>query len=479
LPYPSAIADGSKEARVTQIIREVKLLPADAAARDASLNDKVSEDTGVRTGGDSRSELTFPDLTITRLGANTIFSFNKSGRIANVDSGSILLRVPKDSGGGTIRSSAVTVAITGTTVIFEGSRGGRNKLYTLEGSSRVALKTKPSVWRNVLAGQVLDVPPEATTLPMPVNFDVNQLMRTHPLITDFEPLPSAPLIMAVAQQTPPPRGPKPGPTSTPDPSGNPPGTKLCWICIDGKVVQVSEEDARARGRQCYPTKEAAQRECQTCWICVNGEAIQAPEAEARAKGSQCYRTREEALRNCRPKTCWICRDGKAVQVSEAEAARAAKCYPSREEALRDCKPRTSCWICRDGQVVQLTEEQARARVQCYGSREEAAAACKPKSSCWVCIGGRVTQLTEAQAKARRLECYGSREEAQRNCQQETRKCWTCIGGQVLQLTEAQARARGGQCYGSRAEAARACGGQKPSPKPTPRQRPATTPPVIR
>ena len=243
LAYPTTIAAASKEARVTQIIHEVKLLPADAAAREAALNDKVSEDTGVRTGGESRSELTFPDLTITRLGANTVFSFNKSGRTANVDSGSILLRVPKDSGGGTIRSSAVTVAITGTTVIFEGSRGGRNKLYNLEGSSRVALKKKPSDWRKVLAGQMLDVPPGATTLPMPVNFDINQLMRTHPLITDFKPLPSAPLIMAAAQQPPPPppvytgpnisinlpgiinfppRGPKPNSTETAHPISNPP-----------------------------------------------------------------------------------------------------------------------------------------------------------------------------------------------------------------------------------------------------------------
>jgi len=247
LPYPTAIAASSKEAKVTQIIHEVKLLPSDAAARDASLNDRVSEDTGVKTGGDSRSELTFPDLTITRLGANTIFSFNKSGRTAKVDSGSILLRVPKDSGGGTIRSSAVTVAITGTTVIFEGSRGGRNKLYTLEGTSKVALKSKPSDWRKVPGGQMLDVPPGATTLPMPVNFDVNQLMRTHPLITDFKPLPSAPLIMAVAQQPPPPppsysgpnisigpnigpiinpfpqHGPKHDPTPGPRPAKNPPG----------------------------------------------------------------------------------------------------------------------------------------------------------------------------------------------------------------------------------------------------------------
>jgi hypothetical protein len=226
LPYPTAIAE-AKEAKVTQIVREVKLVPENAAARDAALNDKVAEDTGVRTGGDSRSELTFPDLTITRLGANTIFSFNKSGRTAKVDSGSILLRVPKDSGGGTIRSSAVTVAITGTTVIFEGSRGTRSKLYNLEGSSRVALKSKPSDWRKVMGGQMLDIPAGATTLPNPVNFDVNQLMRTHPLITDFKPLPSAPLIMAVAQQPPPPayNGPtiSVGPNIFPIPIFNPPG----------------------------------------------------------------------------------------------------------------------------------------------------------------------------------------------------------------------------------------------------------------
>lgn len=197
------IAAGSKEARVTQVIREVKLLPSDAAARAAALNDKVSEDTGVRTGGDSRSELTFSDLTITRLGANTIFSFSKAGRTANVDSGSILLRVPKDSGGGSIKNNAVTVAITGTTVIFEGGGGGRSKLYTLEGSSRITLRKNPKESRVVLASQMIDVPAGATTLPMPVNFDLNQLMRSHPLITDFKPLPSYPLIMAAAQQPPP------------------------------------------------------------------------------------------------------------------------------------------------------------------------------------------------------------------------------------------------------------------------------------
>ena len=199
LSGPIAIA-ASKEARVTQIIRDVKLLPSEADPRPAAVNDKVSEDTGVRTGGESRSELTFSDLTITRLGSNTIFSFSKAGRTAKVDSGSILLRVPKNSGGGTIRNNAVTVAITGTTVIFEGSRGTKSKTITLEGSARVALTAKPRDFRTVGAGQMLDVPAGATTLPMPVNIDLNDVMRKHPLITDFKPLPSRPLILAAAEQ---------------------------------------------------------------------------------------------------------------------------------------------------------------------------------------------------------------------------------------------------------------------------------------
>ena len=208
-------ADSKKEARVTQIIRDVKLLPSDAAARPAALNDKVREDTGVRTGGDSRSELTFADLTITRLGSNTIFSFNRAGRNVQLDSGSILLRVPKDSGGGAIRTSAVTVAVTGTTVIFEATRAGKSKLIVLEGGARASLVKHPGQSQYVRAGQMLDVPAGATTLPLPTNVDLNQIMNSHPLITDFPPLPSRDLIVAASQQPPPPGPPPSGPSTFP------------------------------------------------------------------------------------------------------------------------------------------------------------------------------------------------------------------------------------------------------------------------
>jgi hypothetical protein len=183
-----------KEGRVTWIIRDVKVLPSKSAARAAVVNDKVGEGTGVRTGDESRSELTFLDLTITRLGANTVFSFNNAGRNIELGSGSVLLSVPKDSGGARMRTDAVTVGITGTTVTLEAARSGRNKLVVLEGGARLSLNKHPRESAYVRAGQMLDVPPGATKLPQPVDIDLDQIMKTSPLITDFPPLPRRGLI---------------------------------------------------------------------------------------------------------------------------------------------------------------------------------------------------------------------------------------------------------------------------------------------
>src|ERR1039458_1973075 len=62
-------------ARITQIIHDVKLVLSNAT-RAAAVNDDVRQGKAVRTGQDSRTELTFSDQTLTRLGANSIFSFN-------------------------------------------------------------------------------------------------------------------------------------------------------------------------------------------------------------------------------------------------------------------------------------------------------------------------------------------------------------------------------------------------------------------
>src|SRR4030081_110653 len=189
-----------KEARVTQVVKDVKLLAGQAEPRPATLSDSVRGDTAVRTGVDSRAELTFADLTIARLGANTIFSFNEGTRTVDLGNGAILLRVPKGSGGAKVQTAAVTAAITGTTVIVEYHPKSYAKYLVLEGMMRIYLKgiLGESVLMN--AGQMMILNPNATRLSEAVDFDLERLLKTSLFIQGFRPLGSEPL-MANVQQT--------------------------------------------------------------------------------------------------------------------------------------------------------------------------------------------------------------------------------------------------------------------------------------
>ena len=107
------IADELKEAKVTQVIQDVQVLPSNASPRPAAVNDNVRQGTAVQTGVQSRSELTFKDQTITRLGENTIFSVGEGARTIDLGSGQFLLWVPKKSSGTKVKMGTVTAAITG------------------------------------------------------------------------------------------------------------------------------------------------------------------------------------------------------------------------------------------------------------------------------------------------------------------------------------------------------------------------------
>ncbi len=190
---PSEItAEELKEAQVTQIIQDVRLLPSNASPRPATVNDNVRQGTAVQTGVQSRSELTFKDQTITRLGEKTIFSVGEGARTIELGSGQFLLYVPKHSGGAKVKMGAVTAAITGTTVLGNVNPNGTTTFTVLEGSACIHLD---SVGQSLLvhAGQKLTFDPIANRLEDPVDVDLNQEL-TSPLIKDFKRLPSAPLI---------------------------------------------------------------------------------------------------------------------------------------------------------------------------------------------------------------------------------------------------------------------------------------------
>jgi hypothetical protein len=194
LPLWPAGAAKLKEARVSQVIKDVKLLPNQAAPRPALISDQVRDGTAVRTGVESRAELTFTDQTLARLGANTIFSFNDGTRNLELGGGAMLLRVPKDAGGAQINTAAVTAAITGTTVMLEYHPNAYIKFIILEGTGRIFRKGHLGESVLLHAGQMLIVNPNGKGLPDPVDVDLDRLTKTSLLIVGFPPLPSLNLI---------------------------------------------------------------------------------------------------------------------------------------------------------------------------------------------------------------------------------------------------------------------------------------------
>jgi FecR protein len=188
LPNQVAAADFG-EAQVTQVVQDVKVVPSGATARPAAVNETVRKGNAVQTGAQSRSELTFKDKTITRLGEKTIFNVGGEGRTIDMGSGQFLLYVPKRAGGAKVKMGPVTAAITGTTVLGNVYPSGIIEFTVLEGSACLYLDRMGQVLQ-VMAGQMLVYDPVTGMLEDPVEIDLQQQLNS-PLVSGFRPLPSS------------------------------------------------------------------------------------------------------------------------------------------------------------------------------------------------------------------------------------------------------------------------------------------------
>jgi len=197
LPNQATAAD-LQEAKVTQVVQDVKVVPAGAAARTVTVNETIQQGNAVQTGTQSRSELTFRDQTITRLGEKTIYTIG-GGRTIELGSGQFLLYVPKKAGGAKVKMGPVTAAITGTTVVGNVNPSGVVEFTVLEGTARVRLD-RVGQCLLVVAGQKVTYDPIAMRLEDPVEVDIQQQLNS-PLVTGFRQLPSTPYInVAVENQ---------------------------------------------------------------------------------------------------------------------------------------------------------------------------------------------------------------------------------------------------------------------------------------
>jgi hypothetical protein len=186
------------ESTFTEIIHDVNTLSAAGNAAPAKVSDVLKAPDRVRTGPESRAELTALDKTITRVGANTVFSYADSGRTLDLEQGNLLFHAPKGLGGGTIKSGGASAAVLGTTLIVSATPNGGFKVILLEGKGTVTLPGGASAMLH--AGQLVFVLPGGT-LSHVLDINLGKLVGGSLLINGFpDELPSLPLIQAAINQ---------------------------------------------------------------------------------------------------------------------------------------------------------------------------------------------------------------------------------------------------------------------------------------
>jgi FecR protein len=158
--------------------------------------DVVKGNTGVRTGGDSRAELQFPDLTITRVGSNSLFRFIAGTREMILDSGTLLFSSPAGAGGGKVSAGAITAAVTGSDFMI--SNVGRVKVICLSHKVTVYLTANPKIRAELRPGQLLDITPGTIRkMPRVTTINLGKLLATSKLAEagGFRPLASQAILV--------------------------------------------------------------------------------------------------------------------------------------------------------------------------------------------------------------------------------------------------------------------------------------------
>jgi len=190
----SALASTLTESTFTEVVKDVNVVAASSkVAQPASVNELVKAPDLVRTGPQSRAELTAADQTVTRIGANTVFSFEPTGRDMNLEKGNVLFHSPAGKGGGTIRSGGAAAAVLGTTLIVSSTGTGGFKVILLEGKGTVTLPGGKAV--TLRAGQLVLVLPGEKDFGPVLTINLGKLVSGSQLVNGFSTtLASMPLI---------------------------------------------------------------------------------------------------------------------------------------------------------------------------------------------------------------------------------------------------------------------------------------------
>jgi hypothetical protein len=181
---PLVAADSA--ATVTEAVNKVTYGTSQTAeTTPATKGTQIQTGDFLETGVKSRAELQLADQTITRLGANTVFNYSQANNEVDLQSGTILFSKPKDGKPMTIKTTAVTAAIVGTTGFLQFIN--KHCIFGLvEGHATLTIggNTYP-----IGPGQVMRFSPGAGTNVF--SFNLAKFVASSPLLNAFpNPLPN-------------------------------------------------------------------------------------------------------------------------------------------------------------------------------------------------------------------------------------------------------------------------------------------------
>lgn len=203
----ASVAAGADLSQARLIVKKnvVTLAPSlTGEARPTVQGAVIQADNVVRTGTDSRAGLEFSDLTVARLGSNSIFSWDAKARALKVRQGAVLFSKPANSGAMQIEAGPVSCGVTGSTgfvsvVPIKGkgkaANGGSNGkgmatiLGMLEGKVQGGMRWTDSAGRehtkpfHLGPGDILMARPNI--MPTFAQFDLPRFVRSSPLIKGF------------------------------------------------------------------------------------------------------------------------------------------------------------------------------------------------------------------------------------------------------------------------------------------------------
>jgi hypothetical protein len=220
---PSLEARPAKDAVVTYVSSGVRLQTASAESASAAVGDLVSAGMTILNRANARSELTFKNNVVLRLGANTTVKLDELelnpllqkvyvdrvldrlvrkdflGNVIELNEGAVLFQIPKRTSAH-LSTASLNITSDNATGLLERNGDSYIKLLILSGQAHVSLAQRLDERMDLKAGQILILSPKSKELPDIAYFDIQRAISTCQLISDFPPLPSETSIAKAARK---------------------------------------------------------------------------------------------------------------------------------------------------------------------------------------------------------------------------------------------------------------------------------------